>query len=41
MFSGNVFELLKNVRGIGKDLTFYGAFGSPSLFIEGLKISGE
>jgi PmbA protein len=41
MFSGNVFELLKNLRGIGEDLTFYGTFGSPSLLIEGLKISGE
>jgi PmbA protein len=40
MFSGNVFDLLNNVKVVGKDLTFYGTFGSPTLFIEGLKISG-
>ena len=41
IFSGNVFELLKNVKEVGNDLRFYGVFGSPSLFIEGLKISGK
>jgi PmbA protein len=41
ILSGNVFELLKNVKETGNDLKFYGAFGSPSLFIEGLKISGK
>jgi PmbA protein len=41
ILSGNVFELLKNVKEAGNDLKFYGAFGSPSLFIEGLKISGK
>jgi PmbA protein len=41
ILSGNVFELLKNVKEVGSDLKFYGAFGSPSLFIEGLKISGK
>jgi PmbA protein len=40
IFSGNVFELLQNVKEIGNDLKFYGVFGSPSLYIEGLKISG-
>jgi PmbA protein len=41
IFSGNVFELLKNVKETGNDLRFYGVSGSPSLFIEGLKISGK
>ena len=41
IFSGNVFELLKNVKEVGNDLRFYGVFGSPSLLIEGLKISGK
>ena len=40
IFSGNIFELLKNVRAVGSDLTFYGGFGSPTIFVEGLKISG-
>jgi PmbA protein len=41
IFSGNVFELLRNVKEAGNDLRFYGSFGSPSLFAEGLKISGK
>lgn len=41
IFSGNVFELLNNVKEVGNDLKFYGAYGSPSLYIEGLKISGR
>ncbi|MBA4389452.1 MAG: hypothetical protein C0399_00740 [Syntrophus sp. (in: bacteria)] len=41
IFSGNVFELLQNVKEVGNDLKFYGVFGSPSLYIEGLKISGK
>jgi PmbA protein len=41
IFSGNVFELLRNVKEAGNDLKFYGVFGSPSLYIEGLKISGK
>lgn len=41
IFSGNVFELLKNVKEVGNDLKFYGVFGSPSLFVEGIKISGK
>lgn len=40
MFSGNVFDLLNSVKAVGKDLTFYGTFGSPTLFIEGFSISG-
>ncbi|MCS7280541.1 MAG: TldD/PmbA family protein [Desulfobacterota bacterium] len=41
MISGNVFEVFENVRAIGKDLKFYGNYGSPSLFVEGLRISGS
>ncbi len=41
IFSGNVFELLQNVKEVGNDLKFYGVFGSPSLYVEGLKISGK
>ncbi|MDR2018325.1 MAG: TldD/PmbA family protein [Syntrophobacterales bacterium] len=40
ILSGNLFELLTNVKGVGTDLTFYGAHGSPSLYVENLKISG-
>ena len=40
IFSGNVFELFKNVKAAGNDLTFYGPYGSPTLYITGLKISG-
>ena len=41
IFSGNLFDVLSNVRAVGDDLTFYGSHGSPSLLIEGLKISGK
>lgn len=41
IFSGNIFELLNNVSLVGKDLTFYGACGSPSLLVEGVQISGK
>ena len=41
IFSGNIFELLNSVKEVGSDLTFYGTCGSPSLFVEGLKISGQ
>jgi PmbA protein len=41
IFSGNIFELFNNVKEVGIDLKFYGIFGSPSLFIEGLRISGK
>lgn len=40
MISGNVFEVFKNIKETGNDLTFYGSVGSPSLYVEGLKISG-
>ena len=40
IFSGNLFKLLDNVKAVGTDLMFYGAHGSPSLFVEDIKISG-
>ncbi len=40
MISGNIFDVFKNVRETGNDLVFYGSVGSPSLYVEGLKISG-
>jgi PmbA protein len=41
ILSGNLFELLSRVRAVGKDLAFYGTYGSPTLLVEGLKISGR
>lgn len=41
MISGNVFDLMQNIKQVGNDLRFYGAVGSPSLFVEGLKVSGR
>jgi PmbA protein len=41
IFSGNNFDLLNNVKGVGNDLKFYGTCGSPSLLIQGMKISGK
>ncbi len=40
IFSGNIFQLLNNVKAVGTDLMFYGTFGSPSLYAEDIKISG-
>jgi PmbA protein len=41
ILSGNLFELFNNVRAVGTDLRFYGSIGSPSLYVEGLTISGK
>jgi PmbA protein len=41
ILSGNLFDLLGQVKAVGKDLTFYGDYGSPTLFVEGLRISGR
>lgn len=41
ILSGNVFELFGHVRMVGDDLKFYGTNGAPSLYIEGMKISGK
>ena len=40
IFSGNVFELFNNVKEVGNDVRFYGICGSPSLFVEWIKIRG-
>ncbi|MCX8021855.1 MAG: TldD/PmbA family protein [Syntrophorhabdaceae bacterium] len=40
IFSGNIFDLMKNVKKVGSDFIFLGGCGSPSLLVEGLKISG-
>ncbi len=40
MFSGNVFDIFRNVKEAGTDLAFYGSLGSPSIYVGGLKISG-
>jgi len=40
IFSGNIFELLNNVKETGNDVRFYGTCGSPSLYVEEIKISG-
>ena len=41
ILSGNLFDLLSSVRAVGDDLVFYGSHGSPTLLVEGLKISGK
>ncbi len=41
IFSGNIFELLNNVKEVGNDMKVIGSCGSPSLFVEGIKISGK
>jgi PmbA protein len=41
VLSGNLFDVLTQVTHVGNDLTFYGSHGSPSLVIDGLKISGK
>ena len=39
--SGNLFDLLRRVEAVGRDLTFYGDTGSPSLLIPDLDLSGS
>lgn len=40
VISGNVLELFKRIVAFGKDLTFYGNIGAPTLLVEGIDISG-
>lgn len=40
ILSGNVFSLFDSVASIGNDLRFYGTFGSPSIAVEKISISG-
>ncbi len=39
--AGNLFELFRNVTGIGEDLRFFGGIGAPSLLVKELQISGN
>ena len=39
--AGNLFELFRNVIGVGRDLRFFGEVGSPSLLVKELPISGN
>lgn len=39
--SGNILDLFRDVSGIGNDLRFFGAVGSPALRIAGLDLSGK
>jgi PmbA protein len=39
--AGNLFELFREVTGVGADLRFFGGVGSPSLLIRELLISGN
>ncbi|MEW6375703.1 MAG: TldD/PmbA family protein [Thermodesulfobacteriota bacterium] len=39
--AGNLFQLFGKVIGVGEDLRFFGRVGSPSLFVEGMEISGN
>ncbi|MGA3175184.1 MAG: metallopeptidase TldD-related protein [Syntrophorhabdales bacterium] len=41
ILSGNLFDLLGRVKAVGEDLIFYGSHGSPTLLVDGLKISGK
>ncbi len=40
IISGNIFQVFQDVREVGDDLKFYGRYGSPSLFVTSLRISG-
>ena len=39
--SGNLFDLMTSLAGVGDDLTFYGSLGSPSLLFDSVIISGR
>jgi PmbA protein len=41
VISGNITDLFRDVCGVGNDLRFFGAVGSPSLRIEGMDVSGK
>jgi len=39
IISGNILDLFKKIKAIGRDMRFYGELGSPSLLIEDVDIS--
>jgi len=39
--AGNIIEVMKKVKGVGNDLTFFGGRGSPTLLIEEMSLSGK
>ncbi len=39
--AGNLFELFRNVAGVGADIRFLGGVGSPSLLLKDMLISGN
>jgi PmbA protein len=39
--AGNLFELFREVTGVGEDLRFFGGVGSPSLLVKELLVSGN
>ena len=39
--AGNLFELFREVTGVGRDLRFFGGVGCPSLLVKELTISGN
>ena len=38
--SGNIADLLKGVREVGREMVFIGTYGAPPVLIEGLSVSG-
>lgn len=39
--AGNLFDFLRDIEGIGSNLRFYGATGSPTVRVKSLSIGGE
>lgn len=39
--SGNFYQLLKNIRSVGSDLTFLGRVGSPSIDVGEISVAGK
>ncbi|NTW05092.1 MAG: TldD/PmbA family protein [Peptococcaceae bacterium] len=39
--AGNIIDMMKNVKDIGNDLTFFGGMGAPTILIDEMMISGN
>jgi PmbA protein len=39
--SGNLFDLMASLTGVGDDLSFYGSLGSPTLLFDSVIVSGN